>query len=83
MGQAGDLQPQAALSYLVIGTGSQQGSEKKQTLFVWRIKTLRIAERRIDMHVGRKLPSTVKILALHGNHCLGIVMSLRIENNHI
>lgn len=36
-----------------------------------------------DRHAGRKLPSTVKNLALHGNHCLGIVMSLRIENNHI
>ena len=52
MGQAGDLQPQAALSYQVIGAGSQQGSEKSKHCLFWRIKTLRIAERRIDMQEG-------------------------------
>ena len=52
-GGAGGGSPAAGRTFLpghrLIGTRSQQGSGKKQTLIVWRIKTLRIAERRIDM----------------------------------
>ena len=81
MGRAGDLQPQAALSYLVIGTGTQQGS-RKANIICLKDQNSKNGEVQ-DRHAERKLPSTVKNLALHGNHCLGIVMSLRMGNNYI